>query len=232
MNKNILLLIGLLTLLLSLTACNKDEFLKEPSSVGVRFVLNSAGVGGSDRLELNNGYIVLGTIEIEGQRKEGAPFSFSRTFPNGLRFDFNTTNRVEDLVFDLPQGEYEELVVRFTTLDNATSPCLLVAGRYAYQQVAQGSAWVDVAWTSRKEFEQIVTTVQGQPNFTLEEDAKMIAFSIQPKLWFKDISEAKLEQAFCINQSRGRVMLIDQGSNDNLFQAINSELGTTLKANL
>lgn len=231
MNKTLLLITGLLTIGLLLASCGKDDILKEPTQVGVCFALNSAGVGGSDRLALNTGHVILGSIEVEGQRKRGASFHFKRTFPTGLRFDFNTTNRVEELVFDLPQGEYENLTVRFSTLEQAGNPCLMVGGSYDYRQAINGSAWVDISWGSSKRFERTVTT-QGTPIFTLDEQSKMITFSIQPKLWFQNISEVKLEQAHCTNHPRGQVMLINQTNNGNMFQTIDLELGTTLKATL
>ncbi|MGH1335538.1 MAG: hypothetical protein ACRBFS_05365 [Aureispira sp.] len=232
MNKTLPTIIGLLTLLLLLTGCAKDDALKEPSKVGVRFALNSTGVGGSDRLELSAGYVTLGAIEIEGERTEGDAFIFKRTFPSGLRIDFNATSSVEDLLFDLPQGEYENLKVRFTTLEQSNTPCLMVLGKYGYRQPANGSTWVDIAWRTGKTFERVVTTVQGAPTFTLEEASKTITFSIQPKLWFQGISEVKLEQALCTSSTRGQVMLIDPITNDNMFQVIDLELGTTLKATL
>ncbi|MFK7798799.1 MAG: hypothetical protein AB8E82_15215 [Aureispira sp.] len=232
MNKALLLITGLLTIGLFLSSCGKDDLLKEPTQVGVCFALNSDGVGGSDRLTLNTGYVILGSLEIEGQRKRGASFHFKRTFPTGLRFDFNATNRVEDLLFDLPQGEYENLTVRFSTLEQAGNPCLMVGGNYTYRQAINGSAWVDISWGSRAYFERTVMTTQGTPIFTLDENSKMITLSIQPKLWFQNISEVKLEQARCTTQPRGQVMLIDQTNNDNMFQTIDVALGTTLKATL
>lgn len=232
MNKVLLIITGLLTIGLLLASCGKDDVLKEPTQVGICFALNSDGVGGSDRLVLDNGYVVLGSFEVEGQRKRGASFHFKRTFPNGLRFDFNAMNRVEDLVFDLPQGEYENLTVRFSTLEQVGNPCLVVGGNYTYRQPINGSAWVDISWGASKSFERTVTTAQGTPIFVLDENAKMITLSIQPKLWFQNISEVKLEQARCTTQSRGQVMLIDQSNNDNMFQTIDVELGTTLKATL
>lgn len=232
MNKVLLIIAGLLTIGLLLTSCSKDNIFKEPSQVGVCFALNSGGVGGSDRLALSNGYVILGSMELEGERKRGASFHFKRTFPTGLRLDFNATNRVEDLLFDLPQGEYEKLTVRFSTLAQTGNPCLLVGGNYAYRQAASGSSWVDISWESSKSFECIVTTTQGTPIFTLDENSKMITLSIQPKLWFQNISEIKLEQAYCTTQPRGQVMLINQNNNNNMFQTIDVELGTTLKATL
>lgn len=232
MNKILPTIIACLTVLLLLTGCAKDEFLKEPSKVGVRFALNSTGVGGSDRLELNSGYVVLESVEIEGQRTEGDFFTFKRTFPSGLQINFNATSSADYLVFDLPQGDYETLTIRFTTLEQNSNPCLMVLGKYAYRQPANGSAWVDIAWGASKTFERVVKTVQGTPNFTLEEAAKTITLSIQPKLWFQRISEVKLEEALCTSAPRGQVMLIDPITNDNMFQVIDLELGTTLEATL
>lgn len=232
MHKILPTILGLLTVAALLTGCAKENVLKEPTKVGIQFVLDPSGAGGSDRLALHSGYVVLEAVEIEGKRQEGAAFTFKRSFPSGLRLDFNATNRVEELLFDLPQGEYEQLLVRFSTLGQTTSPCLMVLGEYAYSQPVNGSAWIDIAWSSQKSFERVVTTAQGSVAFTLGQEPKMIQFTIQPKLWFKDISEVKLEQGICVNQPRGQVMLINSITNDNMFQVINSELGTTLKATL
>lgn len=230
MSKILPTVIGLLTLLL--TGCAKDNVIKEPSQVEVYFALDSTGVGGSDRLTLNSGSIVLQEIEVEGKRKKGKTFQFRREFPNGLHLDFNTTNRVEELIFDLPQGDYEQLMIRFTTLEQSTKGCLMVLGKYTYRSSTDGSVWVEIAWNSRKVFEQIVKTTEGVQEFTLGKHPKRITLSIQPKLWFKDVSELKLEQAFCKDHSHGQAMPINNGYNENVFQAIDAALGTTLKASL
>ncbi len=222
----------LLVILLLGTSCGKDDLLKEPSPVQIRFALNSTGAGGSDRLALTSAYIVLSEIEVEGVRQEGEDFSFRRDFPTGLRLDFGATGLVEDLLFDLPQGDYEYLSIRFKTWENGQDPSWMVQGDYRYQQPGQGNALVDIVWKNSKTFERNITNTQGQQQFTLGTEAETVTFSIQPKLWFKDISEVKLEQALCTNQPRGLVMLIDQTNNDNMFQVLDLELGTTLKASL
>lgn len=232
MHKALPIILVLFTLTLLLTGCAKDDFLKEPTQVGVQFALDPTGVGGSDRLAINSGYIVLGAVEIKGKRQEGEDFTFKRSFPNGVRLDFNATNRVEDLIFDLPQGNYEQLTVHFSTLEQGNNPCWMVLGEYVYQQPINGSAWIDIAWSSQKSFERVVKTKQGSAAFTLGESSKMIQFTIQPKLWFKDISEVKLEQGICVSQPRGQVMLINPNANNNMFQVINAALGTTLTATM
>jgi hypothetical protein len=231
MRRNIPLLLWATLILFIASGCAKDDVLKNPTSVKVHFALNSAGVGGSDRLALTSGHLVLSEIELSGQRVEGEAFSFRRTFPNGLHYDFGVNNNSEELLFDLPQGEYELLEVTFKTLEGGQEATLLVQGTYGFAQ-SNNNALVNIAWKSSRAFQKHVLTTNNQPNFTLAETPKTVTFTIQPKLWFREVTEIKLEQAHCTLEPQGLFMRIDQTSNSNMFQVLDEALGTTLTATL
>jgi len=216
-----------------MTGCNKEEVFKKPADVVFNVRMNPQGIDPSDDLTLSDGYVILHHFTVIGERAVGEDFEFSRTFPNGLKVPFYNNLTFEDLSFELPQGAYTNLKVRFETKSSST-PGVFVEGNYDYNNPLKPSSTVHLAWNAAKIFEVAIQSPTGSNAFILSETKQELAQIIfQPKRWFANVTELMLENAsFITTPSQEQIMTIDQVTNSAIFTAIDSEIGGELRATL
>ncbi|CAA6819126.1 MAG: Unknown protein [uncultured Aureispira sp.] len=216
-----------------ITGCDKEDTFKNPADVGFNVGMNPQGIAPSDDLTFFDGYVILHRFTLIGKRAVGEDFEFSRTFPNGLKVPFYNNLTFEDLNFELPQGTYTNLTVRFETRSSSL-PGVFVEGNYDYNNPLKPSSTVHLAWNAAKTFEVAVQRPTGSNDFVLSETKQELAQIIfQPKRWFVNVTELMLENAsFVTTPSQEQIMTIDQVTNIAIFTAIDSEIGGALSATL
>ena len=117
----VLMLFGLLL------ACQKEP-LKQPVSVNLSIDMNRL----SDPLHSYHfevGNIWIQSIRLLGDRVEGEDIDYFRDFPGGLALDMNGQLNLNDLGFDLPQGDYDSLNLEIATIGNAAAT-LKIEGQF------------------------------------------------------------------------------------------------------
>lgn len=224
--------LNLSLLLLSLflmTSCDKEDAFKNPTDVVFNIGMNAQGIDPSDDLTLSDGYVILHRFTVIGERAVGENFEFSRTFPNGLKVPFYNNLTFEDLRFELPQGAYTSLKVRFETMSSSL-PGIFVEGNYDYNNPLKPSSTVHLAWNAAKIFEVAVLNSVGSSEFIFNESNKELPQIVfQPKRWFANVTELMLENAsFATNASQQQIMTIDPVNNTSIFTKLDSEIGLEL----
>jgi hypothetical protein len=195
--------------------------------------MNPQGIDPSDDLTFSDGYVILHHFTVIGERAAGEDFEFSRIFPNGLKIPFYNNLTFEDLSFELPQGAYTSLKVRFETM-TSTGPSVFVEGNYDYNNPLKPSSTVHLAWNTAKVFEVAVLSPTGSNSFTLSETKEELAqITFQPKGWFVNVTELMLENAsFVMTPSQEQIMTISQVENTAIFTKLDSEIGVKLTCTL
>lgn len=223
----------LLFSLFLMAGCDKEVAFKNPADVVFDVGMNPQGIGASDDLTFSDGYVILDNFTVIGERAVGEDFEFSRTFPNGLKIPFYNNLTFEDLSFELPEGAYTNLKVRFET-KRSNVPSTFVEGNYDYNNPLKRSSTVHLAWNTAKIFEMAVLSSTGSNSFTLSETKKERAQIIfQPKRWFANVTELMLENAtFVTDASQAQTMTIDQVTNTAIFIELDSEIGVELTCTL
>ncbi|MBL4649116.1 MAG: hypothetical protein JKY03_05245 [Aureispira sp.] len=223
----------LLFSLFLMTGCDKEVAFKNPADVVFDVGMTPQGIGASDDLTFSDGYVILHYFTVIGERAVGEDFEFSRTFPNGLKIPFYNNLTFEDLSFELPEGAYTNLKVRFET-KRSNVPSVFVEGNYDYNNPLKRSSTVHLAWNTAKIFEMSVLSPTGSSSFTLSETKKELAQIIfQPKRWFANVTELMLENAtFVTDPSQAQTMTIDQVTNTAIFIELDSEIGVELTCTL
>lgn len=213
--------------------CDKEDAFKNPTSVAFNMGMDPQGINPSDDLTFSDGYIIIHKFSVIGERAEGEDFEFSRTFPNGLKIPFYNNLTFEDLNFELPQGAYTQLKVRFETA-NSSTPSLFIEGNYDYNNPLKPSSTVHLAWNMTKTFEAIVLSPTGSNAFVLSETKEELPqITFYPKRWFANVSVLMIENAsFVTTASNVQIMTIDPISNTSIFTAIDSKVGSELKCTL
>jgi hypothetical protein len=220
-------------LLFLITGCGKENAFKNPATVAFNVGMNPQGVAPSDDLTFSDGYVILHQFTVIGERAVGEGFEFSRTFPNGLKIPFYNNLTFEDLYFDLPQGAYTNLKVRFETA-NSSTPTLFVEGNYNYNNPLKPSTTIHLAWNTSKTIEVDIFNSTISQSLTLSETKKELPKIIfHPKLWFANITVLMLENAsFVTTPSNQQIMTIDPITNTAIFTIIDTKVGTELTCTL
>ncbi|BDS13966.1 hypothetical protein [Aureispira anguillae] len=227
-------LLFLITLLM--VGCGKEDVFKNPTAVLFDITMDPSGAGASDNLTLNNGYIILSSFSVIGERDQAENFEFSRSFPNGLKIPFYSQTTFDDLSFELPQGDYSRLVVRFETVRTAANEAsLFVEGGYKYRNPNKvpSAVAVHVKWSKIQQFEVDVTTALGNNKLTLSEDKVERPYIVlTPKSWFANVSELMLNNASFIGVGGVQTIIIDENMNHTLFNEVDALVRTNLKCTL
>lgn len=117
--KKIILLFSI-GLLIALGSCEEDE-LKVPVKVNIdfdmyTFVMEDEAKG-DPVLTIDEGYLVINAMEIDGDREEGEDYFFESIFDPSLLVDLHTDIVSQDVSFEFPQGIYKKIEFSLTIGD-------------------------------------------------------------------------------------------------------------------
>lgn len=217
----------LLALLLLSSGCQEETpTLKKPTQLGLRLSLGTDYLPPSDGLTLKEGHLVLSSIVLKGERLEGEPFQFERNFPGGLSVDFDGAEALDDLVFDVPMGDYRQLTVVLETVDGANGPSCWIGGQYQWLNPPRATAAVELSWQRVGRFE--VDLLAGTHTRVLDEQPQAPQIVFQPYGWLTTTDPNKWDRADYDNTAQGRLMRINKIDNNNLFALADPLWGTLL----
>lgn len=200
--------------------------IKSPTQLGIRLGLGTDYLPPADGLTLTEGYLRITGVELQGIRAEGAPFTFKRQFPEGLKVPFNTIEALEDLVFDVPRGTYKELVAVLEIEAQSTRPTLWLEGEYNWTRPTVATAIVQAQWQRAFQFE--VDLLETSGHRVLDEQPMYPQLVFQPYAWFADTDASKWNQAYYLTTVQGRILPINTQDNNDLFMVADRVLGDLL----
>lgn len=209
------------------SSCQKPAVdLKSPTQLGIRLGLGTDYLSPVDGLTLTEGYVRVTGVELQGVREEGEPFAFKRQFEEGLMVRFNATDALEDLVFDVPRGNYKELVAVLEVEAQPAQPTLWVEGAYHWTRPTVATATVQAQWRRAFRFEIDLLSASG--NRILDEQPVYPQLVFQPYAWFADTDASKWNQAYYRTTVNGRILPINTQDNSDLFLVADRVLGDLL----
>jgi len=202
-------------LILSILSCEKDE-LKKPTKDKFEFNTDQSL---STEIEINTIKFTLSELNILGKRVEGNPIDFKRELSTALQLNLTGISQ-EELDFDIPQGEYTELLITFKNELNSTTPSILINGSY---KLTQGPNVDVVVELNLEHIFSILTNLNGQNSVTLKKsNQKTIMITLNYGYWLSSISSSDLDNADLIIGNSGQglgnsTILINSTNNINLF---------------
>ena len=218
-------------ILLQLTACQKKPDWKRPVNIGILMSLQAQGTGGPGDLTFTKGKIILSKVAIEGKVSNVDNFRFERNFPLGLAVDFNNSNALEALKFDLPQGEYSELKINFETL--LTNKSIVVEGIFDYNNPTKPNAIIHFELDDALHFSLTVANAQGSNQFSITEAASNdIEVLLNPPYWFNNITSTMMNNASTTTIGNQTHIIINQSTNSTMYQDIEARIGGDAKSTL
>lgn len=224
--KKIIYLI-LLLISFSLIGCKKNK-LKKPTDVTFMIDINR-NISQQGHLIFNEGNITIYDFIIEGTRKEGEPVSFTKTFSQGLDITFDPKAPITELVYDIPQGDYTELVVTFSTRYSSSGKSIIVKGTYTN---TSGTDFpVIYEFNDDDEISIISEDDEGEATIVLDKDiseSSLIRFD--PVYWFATVSNNLFDNADLVNVSGVPTILVNSNTNEDIYDLVVDRMEETAVA--
>lgn len=209
-------------MLIAFTSCKKQD-LKKP--VDVDFVYRIVNHGEANpKLHFQTGEISLADFSIKGDRIEGEDINFSRNYAPLVTSDLDNNIGIEDLAFDLPQGDYQSIDIRFSC-QSQQEPSLWLSGFYK----PQGGPPIDLLLeiNESKVFEIQAVHSNGSAQMKLDADLPVKgSIEMDPYDWFENVSEEMMENAEITELEDNETILINSQNNTSIYNIIVANLTT------
>jgi len=215
--KKIFLLFCLIAVIAS-TSCEEDE-LKLPAEVNIAFDMISFDLDDNTKGEpvftVDEGYIVINTIEFDGERDEGEDYFFSSPFEEPLQAELHTGYMTQDVSFDVPQGVYYKVEFNFIVGDEEY-PALRLRG--ISNDPVLGDIPVLFEYPFVEEIQIEATNINGKKEIVLRKDRPSTATIILDIPFLcKLFNPGMIQQAELVSIEGEDVLLINNETNTNIF---------------
>lgn len=211
-------LIALLTLIIIVVSCSKDDSLNGPkiglnfNTVTSPFVLKSTSQ--SKSLSFSSGTIILRRVEFQAQTQNdsvGIDFQVEMN----TKIDFATGRTTPDISYaEIPTGTYDQVEVEIELQDNGPEPAIRLNGTYI--DLNGTSHDVLFEFNSGENFE---VEKQGKVTFSANESA-LAQITIDPSSWFAAVTNEQLSSASKVNG----VIVIRENYNSDIFDIVSDGL--------
>ncbi len=197
--------------------CKKNE-LKKPTDVSFKMDINR-NVSQQGHLVFTEGNIFIQDFSIEGDRKEGESISFSKSFPEGLNINFSPMNSISELAFDIPQGDYNELVVAFSIKYYNGNSNIMVKG--AYTNASGDSTPLLYEFKDDDLISIVGEDDEGEASIVLDKDISVNALvQFDPVYWFATVSNSLLDNATLVNLNGTQTILVNSSTNEGIYDLV------------
>lgn len=219
--KNIILIFCILAVITS-TSCEGDE-LKVPVKVNIAFDMNTYEMQDEDKgdpvLTIDEGYLVINTIEIDGDRVEGEDYSFTSNYDPTLLVELHDGISSKDVQFEFPQGIYKNIEFSLIIGEEA-SPALRLKGICNKAPLEGIPLLFEYPFTEKLQVE--ATNSEGKKEIVLTKEEEPITATIlldTPNLC-KLFNWGMIKQAELVTIEDEDVLLINNETNINIFNIL------------
>jgi hypothetical protein len=217
MKNNLAFILISSVLIIAMSGCKKNE-LKKPTDVSFMMDINRSQ-SQQGHLTFTEGNLIVYNFTVEGKRKEGEDVSFSKNFAGGLNISFSPTDLITDLVFDIPQGNYTELDVIFSTQYSSSSKSLTVNGTYTnsfgtnFPLIYEFNGDDEISITSEDD--------DGEATIVLDKDiSQNSVIQFDPVYWFGTVSNNLFDNASLVNISGQPTILVNSETNEDIYDLV------------
>ncbi|MBN4073121.1 hypothetical protein JYT74_03660 [Crocinitomix catalasitica] len=202
---------------LLLLACKKNE-LKKPTDVSMKMDINR-NVSAQGHLIFTGGSIILSSFNVNGERQEGSPISFSKSFNTGLNVNFSPSNNIPELVFDIPQGNYYELIITFATVYNSGNNTVIVNGTYT--NASSTTFPLVFEFKAADSFSIIGEDDEGAATIILDKNVSASTLiKFDPVYWFATVSNSLFDSATLVDIGGQMTILVNSSTNEDIYDLV------------
>ncbi|MBW6497234.1 MAG: hypothetical protein K0B09_02480 [Bacteroidales bacterium] len=225
-------------LFLGLASCQKD-----PSTLPAKIKFNfgmtplSAGEGLKDAsvntdqsgqvyLTMDGGTLVVSTIEFEGRRQDASDVFFTADFDPPIVVDLETETMNRLVQFDIPQGIYERIELKFHLGASGQLP-LVMTGEANLPIFGQKPVRFEYQYS---EPVRVVAQSSTGGNIVLKKDVPGTAtVDVNASHLFRLVNVGLLVSSELHNENGGEIILINQDMNSPIFNVIANRLSQSFE---
>lgn len=197
------------------SSCNKKKW-KLPVDVTFHVDINRSPADGG-KLNFDGGKIVISEFEFDGKREQGDDVFFRKEFTH-LDIPFDQNLEVAELDFEIPQGSYTKIGIRFKANNNAGSSIEL-EGKYTNDE---GEVYpVRLEIKDDQYYSLVAHDGTGSNVIILDKDIPSnTTILLDPSYWFQTVSDSLLEEAEVSDDSGTPTILINEDENEEIFHIV------------
>ena len=228
MKKYVYIIAGIF--IMGFSSCEKDE-LTLPSKVNFEFTMETYHGSGAAQskygLDIDEGTIVINSIEFDGRREVGEDYFFSRDFTPSLKADMHNGDTNQNISFDIPQGVYTNIEIEFS-LGDEDKNALVLDGKY--KQGPFVKVPVRIEYTLQEKIRVRAKNQNGKEQIVLQKDKPSIAKVIfNTPAFFQLINPKMIENAVRVEINGKQTILINNEVNVNIFNLLATRLDNSVR---
>lgn len=204
-------------------SCTKRQ-LKKPVEVNFALTINKS-FADEQAIKMTQGEIYLSEFNVSGTRLKGEAIDFTRDFETPFFVSLTNSGEEDELNFDIPQGEYEELTISFETPDDSDLPVMILEGIYKPLSGPVKSVILEVSGKSK--FSMQAEDVNSAAAIELDKkEAKKITIELDPIHWFSEVPVSMLETADTFDGD----IIISATKNTGIYEIITDHMDESNRA--
>jgi len=210
-----LLLFACLTAIFSFSSCKKKW--KQPTDVSFKFLLNSNSNTGL--VKFTNAYLFLNKISYTGDRKQSPTHIELQQQLNGLPINFSSGSASSALKFEIPQGTYSKIDIKYETISNQNATSLEINGTYV--DSSGNTIAVQFIFPAADGITLTAKNASGGNEIVLIEGHPVTAnITLNPNYWFASIPKSIFNDAEVEDKNGVQTISIDKDNNEDLYNLI------------
>jgi len=222
----------LITVSILFSQCQGGDLTKDP--LPTSFVLNiEEGNQGPGEFSFDSGFMLLASFSISGERNDADDFEFVRNFDGGLPVTFSAIDIEDELIFELPKGEYERVEISFSTLALNEQTNIEVKGLYEFNNPNKEPVdiWLEVDEGKDFVFE-LKKNEMPEALSSVESEELTIELSFNPYHWFKPVTIGAMSNANVTAVNNRQTVRVNKNDNNNIHGIIVPRIGEDRAINI
>ncbi len=182
----------------------------------------AASINGN--LVWTKGNILISNFTFDGKREQGEDVFFIKEYPSGLNLFFDQNQSVEELKFEIPQGNYTKIEISYKTHGDQDDKHIKVEG--TYQNTINSTTYPVVFEFEAEEYYSIVAkTSAGNTQVTLDKDkASYVIIKTDPAYWFQAVSTNMMDNADISIVNSVQTIIINDSNNEDIYDAVRDRM--------
>lgn len=182
----------------------------------------STSVNGN--LAWTKGNIIISNFIFNGEREQGEDVFFIKEFPSGLSLFFDPNQSINELNFEIPQGNYTLIEISFRTHGFQDGKHIKVEG--TYQNTINSTTYpVIFEFEAEEYYEIIAKSSSGNTQITLDKDkASNVIIKTDPEYWFQTVNTNMMDNADISIVNSVQTIIINDSNNEDIYDAVRDRM--------
>jgi len=234
MNRLLVILI-LLFPIISFNGCEEDE-LDKPTNVRLKVSMEELELSEEKTLkagkpmQIDNGRMVIESIEFDGTRENAKDYYFSESFENGLIGDLGQNKLNLDVTFDIPQGVYHPAEITLNLQPVDTPHSFTLRGTYNMPPIEETQ--LEFAFFENRESITLkVQNTNGNKKVLFKKgETKTLNIEVNLNQLFARFNPGSLNNANVTQEGNTRKIIVAPDQNEALYDKLVDRIDKSMRA--